>query len=85
MQDAVETDRKELDESKQMPAGAQSTDPGGDAVVQMEYPLQIADEREAAVRNDRANQRVFKEMDYVKTSDQQWYGVMPDACDARKT
>ena len=48
MQDAVETDRKELDESKQMPAGAQSTDPGGDAVAQMEYPLQTADERGAA-------------------------------------
>ena len=57
MQDAVETGRKELDESKQMPAGAQSTDPGGDAVAQMEYPLQIADEREAAVRNDRAKQQ----------------------------
>ena len=37
LQDAVETDRKELDESKQMPAGAQSTDPGGDAEAQMEY------------------------------------------------
>ena len=36
-QDAVETDRKEPDESKQMPAGAQSTDPGGDAEAQMEY------------------------------------------------
>ena len=29
-QDAVEADRKELDESKQMPAEAESTDPGGD-------------------------------------------------------
>ena len=85
MQDAVETDRKELDESKQMPAGAQSTDPGGDAVAQVEYRLQIADERGAAMCNHRANQRVFKEMDYVKTSDQQWYRVVPDACDARKT
>ena len=85
MQDAVETDRKELDESKQMPAGAQSTDPGGDALAQMEYPLQIADERGAAMCNHRANQRVFKEMDYVKTNDQQWYRVVPDACDARKT
>ena len=29
-QDAVEADRKELDESKQMPAEAESTDPGWD-------------------------------------------------------
>ena len=29
-QDAVEADRKELDESKQVPAEAESTDPGGD-------------------------------------------------------
>ena len=57
MQDAVETDRKELDESKQMPAEAQSTDPGGDAEAQAEYRSQIADEREAAVRNDRAKQQ----------------------------
>ena len=50
----MESDRKELDESKQMPAGTQSTDPGGDAEAQMKYQLQIADERDAAVR---ANQR----------------------------
>ena len=81
----MEADRKELDESKQMPAGAQTTDPGGDAVAQMEYPLQIADERGAAMCNHRANQRVFKETNYVKTIDQQWYRVVPDACDARKT
>ena len=30
VQDAVEGDRKELDESKQMPSEAESTDPGGD-------------------------------------------------------
>ena len=56
----METDRKELDKSKQMPAGAQSTDPGGDAEAQMEYPLQIADEREAAARNDRVKQEVVQ-------------------------
>ena len=28
---------------------------------------------------------MFKEMDYVKTNDQQWYGVVPDVCDVRKT
>ena len=38
-QDAVETDQKELDESKQMPAGAQSTDPGGDAEAQVNCRL----------------------------------------------
>ena len=56
-QNAVEAVRKELDKSKQMPAGAHSTDPGGDAEAQMEYPSQIADEREAAARNDRAKQQ----------------------------
>ena len=28
---------------------------------------------------------IFKEANYVKTNDQQWYGVVPDSCDARKT
>ena len=38
-QGAVETDRKELDKSKQMPAEAQSTDPGGDAEAQVNCRL----------------------------------------------
>ena len=37
--------------------------------------------RETIVRNSK----MFKETNYVKTNDQQWYGVMPDSCDARKT
>ena len=53
----MEADRKELDESKQMPTGAQPTDPGGDAEAQVGYPFQIADERGAAMCNHRANQR----------------------------
>ena len=28
---------------------------------------------------------MFKEIDYVKTNDQQWYGVVSDFCDVRKT
>ena len=28
---------------------------------------------------------MFKEANYVKTNDQQWYRVVPDACDVRKT
>ena len=34
--------------------------------------------------NHRANQRVFKEMDHVKTNDQQRYRVVPDVYDERK-
>ena len=58
----METDRKELDESKQMPAGTQSTDPGGDAEAQVNCRL----------RNDRAKQQD------VKTNGQQWYRAVPD-------
>ena len=32
----------------------------------------------------RSNE-MFKEMNHVKTKDQQWYRVVPDACDVRKT
>ena len=32
----------------------------------------------------RSNE-MFKEINYVKTKDQQWYRVVPDACDVRKT
>ena len=28
---------------------------------------------------------MFEEMNCAKTNDQQWYGVVPDACDVRKT
>ena len=31
------------------------------------------------------NSKMFKETNYVKTNDQQWYRVVPDSCDARKT
>ena len=31
------------------------------------------------------NSKMFKETNYVKTNDQQWSRVVPDACDARKT
>ena len=64
----METDRKELDESKQMPAGTQSTDPGGDAEAQVDCRL----------RNDRAKQQD------VKTNNQQWYRAVPDVYNVRK-
>ena len=64
-QDAVETDRKELDKSKQIPAGAHSTDPGGDAEAQVNCRL-----RTNVKQLDEAivwNRKLFKEMDYAKT------------------
>ena len=77
--------RQELDPQIQEGTPRVETTRVLNAEAHVEYPLQIADERVAAMCNHRANQRVFKEMDYVKTNDQQWYGVMPDVCDVRKT
>ena len=37
--------------------------------------------RETIVRSNE----MFKEMNCVKTNDQQWYRVVPDVCDIRKT
>ena len=74
-----------------MPAGAQSTDPGGDTRVettrvldveaQMEYRSQFADEREAAVRNHHANQRDVQRNEPCE--DQR--STVPDSFDVRET
>ena len=92
----MEADRKELDESKQMPAEAESTHPGGGhrELRQRVFSMQrrgwntdcrlrtnVKQLRETIMQGNE----MFKETNYAKTNDQQWYEVASDSFDVRKT
>ena len=51
-----------------------------EAQVDCRLQTNVKQLRETIVRSNE----MFKEMNHVKTKDQQWYRVVPDACDVRK-
>ena len=59
----------EQDESKQMPADAESTDP------------RVHHELKQLCGTIMRSTKSSEKMDNVKTNDQQWYGVVPDSFD----
>ena len=73
VQDAVEADRKELERLFSMQKHRWN--------IYFRLGTNVKQLCETIMRGNE----MFKEMNYAKTSDQQWYEVAPDSFDVRKT